>query len=159
MKIVLLLAALVTTGFGQTPRQVQPPFSGVRGAFFAVSVADLEASTKWYSEKLGLMVDKRDSTPDASVAILSGNGLIVELIQHRAAVPLSKAAPALKSAIEVHGIFKTGVVVNDVDATFKELKARDVEIAFGPFPARPETPYKNFAIRDNSGNLIQFFGK
>jgi catechol 2,3-dioxygenase-like lactoylglutathione lyase family enzyme len=160
MKTALLLLALFFSGHStQAPTRVQPPFSSVQGAFFALSVADIEASAKWYQEKLGLKVDKRDATPDASVCILSGNGLLVELIQQRNSLPLTKAAPTLKSSIDVHGIFKSGLIVDNIDAVFKELKARNVEIAFGMFPAKPDSPYKNFAIRDNSGNLIQFFGR
>jgi len=32
----------------------EPAFAGVQGAFFALSVTDVEASAKWYAEKLGL---------------------------------------------------------------------------------------------------------
>jgi len=38
------------------------------------------------------------------------------------------------------------------------LKARDVQIAYGPYSARRNS-MSNFIIKDNSGNLIQFFGK
>jgi hypothetical protein len=59
------------------------------GAFFALSVPDMQASAKWYSEKLGLR-------------------LIVELIQDDNALPLSKAAPASTRRESVHGMFKAG---------------------------------------------------
>jgi hypothetical protein len=37
------------------------------------------------------------------------------------------------------------------------LEARDVEIAFGPYPARADQR-ANVIVKDNAGNLIQFFG-
>lgn len=62
------------------------------GAFFALSVADMQASAKWYTEKLSLR-------------------LIVELIQDDNALPLSKAAPASTRRESVHGMFKAGALV------------------------------------------------
>jgi hypothetical protein len=58
----------------------------------------------------------------------------------------------------VHGYFKAGIVVDDYDTTLEALRARGVEIAMGPFPARPGQR-ANVIVRDNAGNLIQFFGK
>jgi catechol 2,3-dioxygenase-like lactoylglutathione lyase family enzyme len=129
------------------------------GAFFALSVADLYASAAWYSEKLGLKTIMREPKQGkAGVVVLEGGGLIVELIQHDDAAPLSKAAPSVKESFLVHGVFKAGVVVTDFDRTLRILKERNVPIAYGPFPAR-EGRRANAIIRDNSGNLIQFFGQ
>jgi hypothetical protein len=58
----------------------------------------------------------------------------------------------------VHGIFKAGVVVDDYDVTLATLRARGVDIAIGPFPAR-NGQRANFIVRDNAGNFIQFFGR
>lgn len=137
----------------------QMPAIAATGAFFALSVADIDASVKWYSEKLGLKVvmqaPKRDH---AAVTVLEGGGLIVELIQHDDAVPLGKAAPAVKGNLFVHGMFKAGVIVDDFEKTLAMLKARGVEFFIGPFPARANQR-ANVIIKDNAGNLIQFFGK
>jgi catechol 2,3-dioxygenase-like lactoylglutathione lyase family enzyme len=136
-----------------------PALVAVKGAFFAISVPDMEASAKWYSEKLGLKVAMRDPKKNKiAVTVLAGGGLIVELIQADDAMPLRKAAPAITDEYLIHGIFKSGVFVDDLDKVLAMLKARNVEIAYGPFPAK-ENAMKNFIIKDNSGNLIQFFGK
>lgn len=122
-----------------------------QGAFFALSVADLEASTRWYSEKLGLEVIL--SVPKANgvaVTVLGGGGLTVELIQQDSA-----AAPGCGTANPMClGLFKAGVLVKDLDKTLKALAARGVSPAFGPFPEQPNQP-ANAIIRDNAGNLIQ----
>lgn len=133
------------------------PFT-TRGAFIGLSVADLDKSVAWYTEKLGLRVVMRPPAVDKSRAvILEGGGLIVELMKHDDALPLATAAPAIARNYLVHGIFKAGIVVDDFDKTIAELKARGVPIAMGPFPATNEQR-PNAIIRDHSGNLIQFFG-
>jgi catechol 2,3-dioxygenase-like lactoylglutathione lyase family enzyme len=157
---------LVPNPLPAEPRESQPVTSTARqplmngvGAFFALSVPDINASAKWYSDKLGLKVVMRPpKAGQASVIVLEGGGLIVELIQHDDALPLSKAGPTVKDNLLVHGIFKAGVIVEDFDRTIANLRARNVPIAFGPFPAR-DGQRANVIIRDNSGNLIQFFGK
>jgi catechol 2,3-dioxygenase-like lactoylglutathione lyase family enzyme len=156
---LLLWLTLPLTAWGQAGGPATEPAAIATGAFFALSVADMEASVHWYAEKLGLkvvmQVPKKDKT---AVTVLEGGGLIVELIQQDDALPLSKAAPAVKDNLLVHGIFKAGVIVDDFDKTLAMLRARHIEIAVGPFPARAGQR-ANVIIRDNAGNLIQFFGK
>lgn len=160
MKKVFLLLGLMFPGLvkGQSADAAFEPASvTAKGAFFAVVVPDMEASIKWYSEKLGLRIAMqiRDKT---SVTVLAGGGLVVELIHSDDAMPRSKGAPTGKEDILLHGISKAGIIVEDFDKTIAMLKARNVEMAYGPFPAR-ENVMKNVIIRDNAGNLIQFFGK
>ena len=122
------------------------------GAFFALSVPDLEASRTWYEEKLGLRTTMRPpATNGISVAILEGGGLIVELIHN----PRARSRVGAHST-ELHGYFKAGIIIDDYDATLTRLRERGVTFAFGPFPAR-DGQRANFAISDNAGNLIQFF--
>ena len=90
--------------------------------------------------------------------ILEGEGLIVELVKQDEAVPVGTVVPGGKGAVYIHGIFKVGVIVNDFEATLEMLKARQVTIAFGPFPAR-DGQWANVIVKDNAGNYIQFFGK
>jgi hypothetical protein len=79
-------------------------------------------------------------------------------VEHDAARPLSAISPGVKESRYVHGIFKAGVIVSDFEKTLALLKARNAEIAFGPYPARADQR-ANVMVRDNAGNLIQFFGK
>lgn len=126
------------------------PFKPVTGAFFALSVPNLAESVQWYREKLGLAV-VLEVREGFEVTVLEGGGLVVELVRDAAAQPRPER-PDL-----VHGPFKAGFFVKDFDAVVKELRARNVTIAFGPFPAR-ENQRANVLVRDNSGNLIQIFG-
>ena len=141
-----------------SPQTSAPPFT-TTGAFFALSVADVAASSSWYQEKLGMrVVMAPPKAGDASVVILEGGGLIVELIQHDGAKPLGTVAPGVRGNLYVHGFFKAGLIVDDFDRTIAALRARSIEIAFGPYP-KSATQRANVIIRDNAGNLIQFFGK
>ena len=160
MKKICLLSWLMlpVIAHGQSGEATFAPASvNAKGAFFALSVPDMEASVKWYSEKLGLKVAMQVKDK-VSVTVLAGGGVIVELIHTDEGMPRAKAAPAIKEDIQLHGIFKAGMVVEDFDKTLAMLKARNVEIAYGPFPAK-ENAMKNVIIRDNAGNLIQVFGK
>jgi catechol 2,3-dioxygenase-like lactoylglutathione lyase family enzyme len=156
--LVCLAAPAAVRGQAATQGAASPALA-TAGAFFALSVADLEASTRWYAEKLGLSVVMREPKRDkAAVAVLEGGGLIVELIQLDDAVPLAKAAPGAQGDQFVHGLFKAGVVVDDFDKAVATLRARGVEIAFGPFPARANQR-ANVIVKDNAGNLVQVFGR
>jgi catechol 2,3-dioxygenase-like lactoylglutathione lyase family enzyme len=129
------------------------------GGFFALSVADVEASARWYADKLGLHVAMRPPKANStSVVVLEGEGVVVELLQHDAGQPLSRVAPSVTDPTRVHGIVKAGLIVADLDATLEALKARSVPLAFGPFPATSEQR-ANAIIRDNEGNLIQLLGE
>jgi catechol 2,3-dioxygenase-like lactoylglutathione lyase family enzyme len=127
----------------------------VEGAFFGVSVADLEASTRWYTEKLGLSVVSRfPPSATTSGVLLAGGGLEVELITNASA---ASQRNHLDSAGLDHGFFKVGVRVADFDRTIAELRQRGVPVVIGPFPPRRDQR-ANAIIRDDAGNLIQFFG-
>jgi catechol 2,3-dioxygenase-like lactoylglutathione lyase family enzyme len=156
---VALWLAVPLTAWGLSARlPADPPFTST-GAFFALYVADLNASTRWYTEKLGLKVTMR--TPKqgkAAVTVLEGGGLMVELIQHDDAVPRGRAAGAGRDPALIHGLSKAGFLVEDFERTMAALKERNVQIAYGPFPATA-TQRANAIIRDHAGNLIQLFGK
>jgi catechol 2,3-dioxygenase-like lactoylglutathione lyase family enzyme len=155
--LLFALAFLVPDLARSARSTTDAPVIAATGAFFALSVADVNASAEWYAGMLGLtVVMKAPMTSGAAVIVLEGQGLIVELIQHDGAVPLSKAAPTVKDRFFVHGLAKAGVIVTDFDGTIDRLKKRGVEILYGPFPAK-ENQRANAIVLDNSGNLIQIF--
>ena len=150
MFALLLLAAIAA------PNNVASPVTSAQGAFFALSVPDADAAATWYSDKLGLKVIMRPPERNGTqVIIVGGGGLIVELIEQQGSVSLKEAAPAVKHDTMVLGVFKAGVIVNDLDSLIAALKARGVPIAMGPFPRSAEQR-ANLIIRDNNGNYIQF---
>jgi catechol 2,3-dioxygenase-like lactoylglutathione lyase family enzyme len=156
--MVLMLAVTLMAQETKRPAENTPAFETC-GAFFALSVADLKASTDWYREKFGMKVTMQSPKQDGNQAVvLEGGGLMVELIRRDAAQPLAKLTNGMKDNTLVYGFFKAGVVVDDLEKTLAALKARGVEVAMGPFPAK-DNVLANVIVRDNAGNLIQFFGK
>jgi catechol 2,3-dioxygenase-like lactoylglutathione lyase family enzyme len=150
---VAVVAALLVTARRSTGQSPSPTLGEVRGAFVAISVADLDASRRWYTETLGLhVVLSPPPMPDARALILGGGGFTVELVQ------LDRATPRVGAAEGTHGIFKAGVVVDDFDAVIARLRARGVTFAFGPYPSRDGIP-ANAIIKDNAGNLLQLFAR
>jgi len=158
MRVIVMLVLLSLPAVAQS-KPVSPPESiPAQGTFFALSVPDLRASVDWYVQKLGLRVTTGPNRDGKfSFAILEGDGLIVELIQNDDAQPLAKHAPGLKDNVYVHGIFKTGIIVKDFERTLALFKERKIEIAYGPYAAK-KGQRANVIVKDNAGNLIQFFG-
>ena len=148
--IAAILMAIPTCLAAQAPAAFDvEPLAVASGGFFAVSVPDLEASVKWYSDKLGLKVAVRGGRSGklAGLAIMEGGGLVIELLQNDDATS-RPGNPEL-----VHGFIKGGIMVDDMDKAVAMLRAREIPIVMGPFPAR-ETRRANVAFRDNAGNLI-----
>jgi hypothetical protein len=111
------------------------------------------------SEKLGLkIVIQPPKTNGATVIVLAGSGLIVELIQHDDGLPLSEVAPTITDKLLLHGIVKAGVIVEGFAKTAATLRERNISIAFELFPATSDQR-ANMIIQENQDNLIQFFGK
>lgn len=156
MRTVTALLLLSTTVLmAQAPTVARRrPIAAVSGAFFALSVADLETSARWYIEKLGLTPVKQGGRMGqlGGFVVLEGGGWIVELIKHD-----ESQRPAGTTPEVVQGIFKAGALVTDFDGVVSALRERGVEIVIGPFPPR-ETTRANVVFKDNAGNLIQLFG-
>ena len=151
-----LLALLVLAA--PTPASGPPsPLAG-KGAFIAISVADLDATERWYVEKFDLNRVMAPPVRDGrAMRLLEGRGLIVELIKDPDARALKTLTPSVRRDYLVHGIFKGGIFVADFAAAMARLKARGVPIAIGPFPATAEQR-ANAIIRDNEGNFLQIIG-
>lgn len=159
MRVPVTIACFVfpvITGAQRAPADTAPVLA-VQSAFVGLSVSDMDASERWYREKLGLKVASRAARSDANksaMVLLQGGGLTVELVRHDDAVPLGTLRTGPGGALFVHGIFKVGVFVTNYDDVLAKLRARNVPIVIGPFPDRPDQP-ANFMIRDNAENYIQ----
>jgi len=162
MQRTIALCLLLTSAAARAqdaPAMSPTPVFAATGAFYALTVKDLDASTRWYEEKLGLKVVVR--VPHGgkfTINVLQAGSVIVELIQNDEAVPLREAAPGIAGNDQVHGIFKVGFLVADFDRTVAMLRERHVEIVGGPWPPRRDQQAQ-VQIRDNAGNLIQIFGE
>lgn len=145
----LLLAALVAIPLAAAPR----PSVDASGAFFALTVRNLDSASAWYADKFGLRTTMTvPRTNGVAVRVLEGNGLIIELQQRDRA----QALPG--DAGDRYGFFKAGIIVADFDRTLAELRAKHAAIAYGPFTGGAGQP-PNVIIRDPDGNLVQLIGR
>ena len=128
----------------------------VGSQFLAVSVADLEASRRWYQAAFALRPILDETSPDSSVrtVVLASPVLVVELSAHRTARALQVYAGRPTPTFLVHGFFKGGVVVANLDRATSVLRARGVT---GVSQIREDTASAlRFAFaRDPDGNFLQ----
>ena len=126
------------------------------GAFFAISVKDLDESVNWYTKHLGFTVVSKGGNDQRKGALLTRPGTVLEIGEFSSAIQRNELRTDLESH-EIHGIFKIGFTTKDIDAMFEQLKDSDVEIFFQIVDASDGN--RTFGIKDLEGNIIQFFGK
>jgi glyoxylase I family protein len=125
--------------------------------FVALSVPDAAKSAAWYQNAFGLRLLAEVRPPDGGgyVIILKSDSLLLEILQARDAKPAS--AEAMAKPFLVHGLFKVGFQVADLDAAV----ARLTELGAN-FETRIIDDTKHdlrFALlRDPDGNYVQLFG-
>lgn len=149
-RLMAFCAALAGLATGAAAQTVTSP------AFVALSVADLEASAAWYRDAFDLTVTRLPQTSPVRVALLQGASLIVELVEHPDAVDLKSRAPDVGQRFLVHGPFKVGFFVENLDAMVERLTARGV-VFRGPAFTDPVLRARSILLLDNSGNTIQLF--
>jgi catechol 2,3-dioxygenase-like lactoylglutathione lyase family enzyme len=159
MKNWILLAAVWMTGASLAPQTPVSPWAEPHGAFFALSVPDADATAAWYQKQLGFRVISEGEAPDAIARgiLLEGHGSLLEIVQHSKAKPLKTVLPH-GEAHQIHGIFKIGFHVRDIDSAYKTMTASGAEVIYKLAVAH-EMGLRSFTIHDHDGNLLQFFGK
>jgi catechol 2,3-dioxygenase-like lactoylglutathione lyase family enzyme len=157
LMVVLLLFTLPVAGQAKKQTSKNSPIPYLVG----ISVADVDASVKWYEENLGFKTIKRMELPqyDLRLAFLELNGFRVELIENKKSFSIKKYVPDYQDGSGLlQGMAKVGFLVNKIDPIAESLKKRGV-----PFVVElredKEFAVKFFIIQDNSGNLIQYFQK
>lgn len=144
------------------PEPAETFLGNAPGPFVALSVANLEAEVAWYRDVLGFTVFSQGVAPpnprgEIHFALLQQGSALLEILQLPDAKPRSEAAPKNQEAVQIHGFFKSGFVVQDLDGLYARLRAKKVTFAF-ELTQPPNGPYRVFGVRDPEGNLLQFFG-
>ena len=133
-----LLAALPGSAFAQAR------------SFVAISTPDVERAAAWYQRHLDLrpVPETRPRPPGDPIQlrILEGDLAIVELVQNADARP-----PIPREVSRRHGIFKAGLVVDDIDSWLARWRRDGVTIeASFCWRGRPMA-----VILDGEGNALQ----
>lgn len=151
--ISIVLCCCVDIVAAQTPASsfdYKPSFS-------AIIVKDVAASSKWYSSLFDLKVRDRvtDEKGAYDVYILESPKLVLELLQIKASLPKKELLAGKGEGTEVHGYFKFGFNVKDINACLRHLKSLNIDVP--QVWTDSKTKKRNFLITDPDGNLIQFF--
>jgi hypothetical protein len=146
--VVITLFCIVTLCPAQQATDVST-FKKPTGIFFALSVTDVEKLSCWYRDKLGFEIVTSGEAPNkiAKFAILRSEGAIIEMVQHRDSKLRTDVFPSSKGAHQVRGIFKVGLVVEDIDQLYQAFKQREVRIAYELIPAK-DVPLRSFIVED-----------
>jgi glyoxylase I family protein len=125
--------------------------------FVALSVADAARSAAWYQKAFGLRVigDFKPPGTQDHVIILGSDALLLEILQVHAAK--SPGAAAVQKPYLMHGHFKVGFHVEDLEAAVALLKAQGAQFETGIIDDARH--HLRFALlRDPDGNYVQLFG-
>jgi catechol 2,3-dioxygenase-like lactoylglutathione lyase family enzyme len=125
---------------------------------FALVVHDLDASVDWYASMLDMSVERRFGFPDAGVEIahvVAASGVRIELISRKGSVASPDRDADAFGALMTQGAKHVGLLVADAEAASAELKRRGASFVHEVTVVEP-AGVRNFWIRDNSGNLIEF---
>ena len=116
----------------------------------AFEVSNLERSIAWYAETFGMKLQFQATDPahGESFAILSFGTGALELLQ-RIGSPVPFRKPEIAPPYCPHLAFKT----EDLDGQVRELVARGVVVAAGPFE---NGPIRWVYVADLDNNVIEF---
>lgn len=110
-------------------------------AWLGLVVKDIDVATQYYTEKLGLTVDEKESIPHIYTQFnLNGGGAMLALVNR----------DDVKQ--EFDQSFDTALVVADADAAYTQFKAKGVELLGEPVDA----PFgRTFLFRTPDGHVLR----
>lgn len=132
-------------------------YKDIKPLHVAISVPDINASVKWYSDMLGFSFDRNVDIPGLpfKIAFIKKGDFEIEIFQHinTIAMPPERLHPNTDN--QTQGTKHMCFYSTNVSALLSELKAKGVDVIIGP--QQIEDTVMGF-IRDNSGNCIEFIG-
>lgn len=136
--------------------QEQSTLSGMKFYHIALSVADSRTTAKWYQDKLGFTLLNSKEYPEfgTKISFLKLNDFRLELIEDVNSTPQKRDTPPKHTLIQ--GMAQFSFTIDNMDEVAEQLKAKNVDFAWGPI-AYEDLGLKFLFVRDNEGNLIQFF--
>jgi catechol 2,3-dioxygenase-like lactoylglutathione lyase family enzyme len=125
---------------------------------FALVVPDVETSSQWYQDTLGFTVERRFEVADFAtkfIHLIHASGIRLELMSRMGSQPSPDVGTDAFSSLLTQGAKHIGILVENIEELEQELQAKGVEIVH-PVTVVDLAGVKNFWIRDNAGNLIEF---
>ena len=111
--------------------------------FVGIVVKDVGAATQFYTQKLGLKVNEKESMPGIYTQFVTGEGAILGLI----------------GGFEQEGInqsFDAALLVEDVDGVYSQWQAAGVEMLGEPH----DMPFgRTFLCRTPDGHVLRLYSR
>lgn len=126
--------------------------------FTALSVKSVEASVAWYGKVFGFEVVRKMELPGRGLRIflVRTPGALLELVEAEAATAPAVLKPPLERRLLLHGVFKVGFRVGDLDEAIRRLEALGVELR-GKVFTEPDGSFRSLQVEDPDGNVVQVF--
>lgn len=127
----------------------------VKSLGISIAVFNLAATAKWYKEQLGFEEVLRREFPEfgTRIVFLETNGVRIELIEDKKWQPVNRPNPPQHTTIQ--GVSQITFKVDDIQKVIERVKSRPIDIAWDLIVVK-DIGFKEFFIRDNEGNIIQF---
>ncbi len=155
LRFLFLACLLCATPAAAQPTPSVPPLPSLRGAFFALVVADARQVGDWYRNQLGFRTLLERNQPERNLValLLERDGAMIEIVQRARG-----ETPTDEILFSRPGIAKIGFMTSNLDALHAHFEAAGVR--FNHHIVRPEgNPWRTFAVRDPAGTIVQFFGE
>jgi len=125
--------------------------------FWAVSVADAALIADWYEKHFGFRtVEQTTLSGGARTRVLQSDFAILELVEVPEAKALSEIAPQMGRRFLVHGVFKVGIFVTDLESTVQRLRESGVTFR-GGIINDTNLKVRTILAIDPEGNTVQLF--
>jgi catechol 2,3-dioxygenase-like lactoylglutathione lyase family enzyme len=124
-----------------------------------LTVADLDAMTRWYCAAFGLDVEFEFALAHVAFrgAVLRGAGYRIELLHRDGSVPGLQAANPVEAAL-TRGFGHIAFDVPDVDASYRTLLDAGAAERMSPRPS-PEPGVRMAYVADPEGNLVELLDR
>jgi catechol 2,3-dioxygenase-like lactoylglutathione lyase family enzyme len=163
IRVLLLLVSVAVAagaGAGEKPA-AENPLAAAHPCLISISVANLDASVRWYGDVLGFRETKRLNLPASSLRIgfLEHNGFRLELIEFKDSVSLEAIRskfPGVDDRAKVQGFGKLAFAVPKIREAASALKAKKVKFV-RDVTREKDTGETWFIVEDVDGNWLQFF--
>jgi methylmalonyl-CoA/ethylmalonyl-CoA epimerase len=136
---------------------ISPPIiSNVNNVEVSLAVKDMEATSQWYQVYLGFRETFRREFPEygTRIVFLETNGVVLELIEDQKWQPIDRPDPPKHTTVQ--GVSQIRFKVKDIETVVERVKGHpEIQIAWDLVVVE-DIGFKEFFIRDNEGNILQF---
>jgi Glyoxalase/Bleomycin resistance protein/Dioxygenase superfamily len=130
------------------------------GSFYALLVPQASEAAEWYRDYLGFSVIRSTAGPGGSsrTIMLEQQGVLLEIIEARGSFNLQSVTSKKISLLQ--GIRKVGIVIEDEEFdSLHSALVRKKATLIGDVFTDDGLKMRSFIVRDNGGNLVQFFSR